>query len=893
MNLFLRFVCLIGRVVLSLRYQLTIVGREALTKANLNKKGGTLFLPNHPAHLDPIFVTMHLWPKFKMRPLAIEYVYRQTFIHAFMKMIKAIPIPSFETSVNEIKMKKAEESLAEIVKGLHKKQSFLLYPGGRLKHTAKEILGGASAAHSILEECPDTNIVLIRTTGLWGSSFSRAIEHRSPDIKKTVWKGIKILFKNAIFFAPRRKVLIEIEPNPQDLPIGKPRLEFNRYLENWYNRYPKDGQIVDEEPLTLVSYSFWHKVYPHIQGERKKKRSDTLSHIPQQKKDSIFQELATISKHPISDIHEDKNLALDLGLDSLDVAQIVAFLSDRYEVGEMHPEDLETVRDVLEFSGGQKKTMREHKETSAVSWPEEKNRYTPECPAGKTIQEAFLRVCERMGNLSACADDLIGVLSYRKLKIAVLVLAEEFKKLPGKNIAIMLPASAGAYIVILACMMAGKIPVMLNWTLGPKYLNDTMNLTKSKVVISSWKFLERLAYVEFGDLTGKVKLMEDIKQKINIFKKIKGMILSYKGYAQILQTLHLDHVKEDDVAGILFTSGTEAAPKGVPLTHKNLLSNQYAGMQCVAFSNEDVLFGILPPFHSFGFSVAGLFPILAGIKVAFSPDPTDSFALAKGIVRWGVTIFCSAPSFLKGLLHAATKAQLSTLRLVISGAEKAPAELYEKVRALGKNKIMIEGYGITECSPIISLNRLNLPNVGVGQLLPGIQFCTIHPESHELLKEYEEGEICIRGPNVFHGYLGDVKSPFIEIHGKSWYRTGDLGYLDKRGNLILSGRLKRFAKIGGEMVSLGAIEGVLAEALAHKEKEEDKPYLALCVNEKDSTKSSLILFTTLLIDKTEVNDILKNAGYSRLVKITDVKKLTEIPLTGTGKTDYRRLQTMV
>ena len=333
-------------------------------------------------------------------------------------------------------------------------------------------------------------------------------------------------------------------------------------------------------------------------------------------------------------------------------------------------------------------------------------------------------------------------------------------------------------------------------------------------------------------------------------------------------------------------------PKGVPLSHKNIISNEYSAMQCIHLTEKDILFGVLPPFHSFGFSVAGLFPLLAGIKVAYYPDPTDGFALAKEIERWKITLFCAAPSFLKGLLHAASKNQLATVRLFITGAEKASEELFEKVKKLGKNKILVEGYGITECSPILTLNRPNLPAVGVGQLVPGVEFCTIHHETSELLDSHSEGEICVRGPNVFAGYLNNPKSPFIEIHGKKWYRTGDLGYMDQRGNVILSGRLKRFAKIGGEMVSLGSIEEIISKAFRPKANEE-LPYLAVCTKEKEEAKSALILFTTLEINTQQVNDTLLNAGFSRLIKIADIQKLNEIPLTGTGKTDYRLLQTMI
>ena len=481
------------------------------------------------------------------------------------------------------------------------------------------------------------------------------------------------------------------------------------------------------------------------------------------------------------------------------------------------------------------------------------------------------------------------------MKIAALIFAKEIRKMEGKHIGVLLPASVGANILILAILLAGKVPVMLNWTLGPRYLNHMVSLTNTSAVISSWRFLEKLSSVEFGSLTKKLFLFEDIKKGITKAAKIGAAIQSMKRAPSLIKSLKLDRIGPDDEAVILFTSGTEANPKGVPLSNKNIISNLSEAMQGINLTSEDIMYGFLPPFHSFGFSVAGLFPLLIGMRVAFSPDPTDSYALAEGIGRWKATLFCAAPSFLKGILHAAKKEQLKTVRLFVTGAEKASKELYEKVAKLGKGKQLIEGYGITECSPILTLVRENKKAVGVGELVPGVEFCTVHPETLKKMKSvYDEGEICVRGPNVFKGYLGEQKDPFLEIDGKKWYCTGDLGYLDKDHNVILSGRLKRFTKIGGEMISLGGIEEIILKALHVKNIDlgEGSP-LAVCAIEKEEGKTELVLVTTLDLKKTDVNLILKESGCSKIIKISKVKKIESIPLMGTGKTDYRFIQKII
>ncbi|PIS03350.1 MAG: 2-acyl-glycerophospho-ethanolamine acyltransferase [Chlamydiae bacterium CG10_big_fil_rev_8_21_14_0_10_42_34] len=880
------------RGVLSLRYRIEVKGLDTLTPERLNRKGGVLFLPNHPALMDPLIVSAWLWPKYRMRPMIIEYMFNQKILQFFNGIIRGIPIPNFESGVNEWKLKRGQEGILTIADGLKKGDNFLLYPSGQLKASGKELIGGSSATHELLEECKDANVVLIRTTGLWGSSFSRALLGRSPSLSKTLIEGAKTLLKNLIFFAPRRRVLIEIEPNPQDLPRGgATRIELNRYLENWYDRYPDEqGNISEKEPVTLVSYSFWKKDLP-VAFKAPDKRNNGEIKVPEEVKTKVYREIRRILERPELEIQLDTNLAFDLGMDSLNIAEFIAFLTKNFDIGQLHPEEIETVGDVFQIIEQGKEGRAPIREPVTFTFPEEKNRPAPAPPIGRILPEAFLNSCQRLNGFSACGDDLLGVLSYRKVKKAILVLAQYFKGWKEDRVAVMLPSSAGAYIVILALQMAGKTPVMLNWTLGPRYLEEMMKISKATRIVSSWKFLDRLAFVQFGKCVDQFVLLEDIRKQLTLSMKLRGVFLCMCSVKQVIRSMGLNRVDENDPCVILFTSGTESVPKGVPLSHKNIISNHRDALQCMVFNETDACYGVLPPFHSFGFSVAGLLPFFAGLKIAFYPDPTDSFALAEGINRWKITLFISPPSFLKRLFQAAKIEQLQSVRYFVSGAEKAPEELFERVRSLNTGAKLIEGYGITECAPMISLTRLNLPPVGVGRLLPDIEMITIHPETLELLPSGSDGELCFRGPNVFNGYLDNPRSPFIEIEGKKWYRTGDLGYLDSDGNLIISGRLKRFTKLGGEMISLGAIEETLAKQLIQDGRiSADEPSIAICADEKEVGKASLILFATISIQVEEVNRILQQAGFSNLVKISSVKQIEEIPILGAGKTDYRTLQ---
>lgn len=885
--------------ILSLRYDIKVRGLDRIAKKQLKKESGILFLPNHPAEIDPVIVMSILMKTFKPRPLVVEHFYYMSGMHSFMRFVRAFPIPHVETTANQWKVKQVEKAFNTIKQGLKDGQNFLIYPSGSLKKEGYEAIGGNSFIHRLIHEYPEVKIVLIRTTGLWGSCFSRAITGEVPNFWTSAFGKIKVLLKNWIFFVPKRKVLLDFAINPEDFPRQGTRLEINKYLESWYNTYvTEDGKSVKEEPLALVSYERHKEVYPEITYNKKaEKERRTLFkkkiEVPPAIKKVVIEKIAELADQSPSKIKEDQHLANDLGLDSLDAANIYAFLDTEYGVKDLKADTIETVADVM-YAAAEKIKVEEEEEKAAPSgWPKEEDRPRVESPDGKTIQEAFLRVCTRMQDYSACADANSGILTYKKLKLAAIVLSQKIKEYPGQYIGVMLPSSVGTYLTIFAVLLAGKIPVMLNWTAGIRTLNYAAELLDLKVILSSGKFLNKVDSLDMGELERVIVTLEDLKHGITFKNKLRGLFLSSKKPKSLFKSLGLEGVvRVDDPAVILFTSGTETYPKAVPLSHKNILENQKAALSCISFFSEDIFYGILPPFHSFGFNVTGLLPILTGIKVYYAPDPTNAKSMAKDIDHWKITVFCCAPSFFKNLFIVANPKQLKSVRLFVTGAEKAPAELFENVKALGPTHKIIEGYGITECSPAVTFCRENRPAKGVGLPLPNLELCVIHPETQELLQKGQQGELCIHGDTVFAGYMGhNAKNPFIEINGKKWYRSGDLASVDEEGNLILSGRLKRFIKIGGEMISLNALEEELVE-IAKKDQWAKEvvegPILAIGVNEIPE-RPAIILFTTFAVTKDDVNMGLRESGFGRIMKITDVRQLKEIPMTSTGKVHYRRL----
>ncbi len=873
------------RTLIWLRYRLNIEGLDSISI--MDSKSGVLFLPNHPAEIDPIFLMLVLWKQYRPRPLVIQYFFEMVAVYPFMKLVKALAMPNMNGSSNKWKLHQVEKLFSAIVGGLKRGENFLVYPAGRLKLEGEEIVGGSSLVHSLLKEFPDVNIVLVRTRGMWGSSFSRALTGKVPPFGKKLLEGLIHLLKNGLFFIPRREITIEFQPAPADLPITGSRLDLNQYLEKWYNS--------KKDPLKLVSFTFWKETLPKVKVSKEGQLIHVKRRVPKQVRSDVTEMLMGMSHRSEKDINDEDDLWVDLGLDSLDMAKVHTFLDDTYDIVDLGPEELQSVEDVMQAAVGRKKltSVPEGKKTK-IKWPLEPHRKVPAMPEGETLQEVFLRSCDSMGNRTACSDGLMEVcLSYRRLKTSALALSMGVKKLPGKYVGVMLPSSVASYICILAVLLAKKVPVMLNWTVGSRSLDHAAEVTKLSCVLSARRFLERVENVDLGTIEEKLLLLEEFRERLTLGEKLRAFFLSRKKAERVMRALDLTDLDKKSEAVVLFTSGTESLPKGVPLSHHNILSNQRSALSFLEATEDDILLAVLPPFHSFGFSVTGLLPLLIGLKVCYAPDPTDGRQMAADVEHWKVTILCSAPSFLRAMFHVAKKSQLKSVRFVVSGAEKAPQELFDTVSSLPLHPELLEGYGITECSPIVTANRLHTPPCGVGKPVPGVDLCVIHPETEEVLPQGSDGEICIAGPNVFSGYLGNKKDPFIKIDDKQWYRSGDWGHIDEDGNLTLSGRLKRFVKMGGEMIGLGGIEVDLQAIAVEKgwlPSSFEKPQIAVDAEESDGERPQIVVYTTVDLDRDEVNSALREKGQGSLVKIAEIKKIDEIPMSGTGKIQYRKLR---
>lgn len=867
----------IAKAALRLRYAVTAQGVESLSGIR-----GALILPNHPAEIDPVIISTYLWDELKPRPVVLEKFYNLPAIRPVMKTVNAIPMPDMEYDSGPYKRRRVEKALDDVVESLRKGESILMYPAGRLSVSGEEKLGAASGVYAILQRYPNVPIVIPKIRGLYGSIFSKAPTGGvTPDLLASMKKAVQILAKNLLFLTPKRQVSIEFTVNPDDFPRSGDIATINRYLEGIYNS-PAPEQV------TLVSHSRWKNEVPTIPEQQ----SDTFEaiNVSPEIERKVLYHLSKVSGQPIDRLSPDRQLGDHLGLDSLTIAELLLWLDQECEVTDVELGELTTVGAVLKAAAGQLGSGKPKTTfTVANEWfANVSERPNPELSSAKTIPEAFLSTASRFGTLPALGDERSGIVHWERLKLGVLLLARYIAQQKSQHVAVMFPASVGGSIVAMASMLARKVPVFVNWTSGRRSIEHAISATQSEIVITSRAFLD-IVPTDLEFLEKRFVLIEDLMDSFTIWDKLSAKRLARESASQIASAFGVDTVEGDDTALVLFTSGSESLPKGVPLTHRNILSNISGVLSAFKLGREDVLLGFLPPFHSFGLTICTVLPLVTGLRVAFHPNPNESRKLARAMERWGTTLAAGTPTFLKSILKSGEPEQFASIRLLVSGAERAPQELFDMVAALGNNRSVVEGYGITECSPVVTVGRPGEKAAGVGKPLQGTELLIVNPENMEAVPDGQQGLILIKGPSVFKGYLGGTPNPFVEVRKSSWYNSGDLGFL-KDGALIITGRLKRFIKIGGEMVSLGAIEEALAP---HAPSSDGTPSVAvISKGEEGSERPTLTLFTTAQLLPDEVNEFLQTAGFPYLVRISEVVTLQAIPVLGSGKTDYQRLKTL-
>ncbi|HEV3409413.1 MAG TPA: AMP-binding protein [Chthoniobacterales bacterium] len=485
-----------------------------------------------------------------------------------------------------------------------------------------------------------------------------------------------------------------------------------------------------------------------------------------------------------------------------------------------------------------------------------------------------------------------SALSRGKLLGAATALSRHLKQhTPERRVGVVLPPGKGGVVANLAIVLAGKIPVNLNFTSARESIQSAIRQAELQTIISAHAVEKRLpefpwpANVIFLDA-----LLPSMKPAILCWWII--CLIVPRGL--LVRLLDLPQVGDREEAILLFTSGSSGTPKGVVLTHRNILGNVSQFAVLLDLRPDETILGSLPFFHSFGCTVTLWYPLIEGVRVVTYPSPLDATKNAELIERYRITAMFATPTFLRAYLRKAEPKQLESLRLVITGAEKLPRELAQAF-AERFGKPVYEGYGLTETSPVISVNLPDPvpPVAGVsiqpssrpgstGKMAPGIAAEIRHPETDEKLSLHESGMLWVRGPNIFEGYLKDPERT-AEVLRDGWFKTGDLGRFDEDGFLFIEGRLSRFSKIGGEMVPHELVEQKIMNALDLNGQAE-RPIAIMSVPD-EAKGEALVLLSAVEIDAQQLRTALREADVPNLWVPRTIRRVEAIPVLASGKLD--------
>ncbi|MBI2496985.1 MAG: MFS transporter [Opitutae bacterium] len=469
------------------------------------------------------------------------------------------------------------------------------------------------------------------------------------------------------------------------------------------------------------------------------------------------------------------------------------------------------------------------------------------------------------------------------------------RTVPEQRVGVVLPPGAGAHIVNLAIACAGKVPVNLNFTVGRAAIEASLRIGEIRTVITADAMRAKIPNFPFSEKTLDLKReLEALGGKKAILPWfLAAWLLPNQWVADLLE---LPREGDQEEAGLLFTSGSSGEPKGVVLSHRNILANCTQISSLSILPDSAVMLGCLPVFHSFGYTVTLWYPLLRGCKVVTVPSPLDTRRIIEAIQQEKATVMIGAPTFIRPFLKKATKEELASLHLVVTGAEKLPMDLYDGF--LEKFGIeVLQGYGLTETTPAANINQhhpaittstaehqLGKKTGAVGRLMPGMSARILDPDTLEELPMHATGMVWLRGANVFGGYLKDPEKTATALRD-GWFMTGDLGWFDDDGFLFIEGRLSRFSKIGGEMVPHGTVEAKIIEVFSWDQTE--APTVAITGIPDPAKGEAIVLLTTIEISTEELRARLLDAGLPNLWIPRLVRRVPQIPVLGTGKLDLK------
>ena len=498
-----------------------------------------------------------------------------------------------------------------------------------------------------------------------------------------------------------------------------------------------------------------------------------------------------------------------------------------------------------------------------------------------TLGSSFIRLCRQYGSKTLFDDATGKEVSFKKALTGAFVLGRYLAKFPDKNIGIMLPNLTVTAIIFMGLQLYRKVPAFLNYSGGPVALAHAMDLADLNVIIASRRFLERIKLSEAVFEGRRVIYLEDLKDRIGLTDKLAGLVRAhFPG-----PLAHMTPGEHKETACILFTSGSEGVPKGVMLSHENIISNVYQAISRIDVRHDDVFLNALPVFHSFGLSVGVIIPIFCGVKVFLYVSPLHYRVIPEIAYDKECTILMGTNTFLNGYGKRANPYDFRSMRYIFCGAEALSDTVFDRFAKVFGIRVM-SGYGATECSPIVSINSALEHEYGtVGKVLPGIEYKLVPVEGIDT-KDGRAGKLYVKGKNVMKGYLkNEAANHKYLVEDQGWYDTGDMAEVTEKGFLKIVGRLKRFAKISGEMVSLTALEEALAGQFGDR-----KEIAIMAVSDEVKGEKLVLVTNNPLVEMKAVRAILKSKGFSDLSCPREMQFIKDIPKLGTGKIDYVKLK---
>ncbi|MCF6157144.1 MAG: hypothetical protein E3K32_00920 [wastewater metagenome] len=500
------------------------------------------------------------------------------------------------------------------------------------------------------------------------------------------------------------------------------------------------------------------------------------------------------------------------------------------------------------------------------------------------ILENFITATKRNFKKTVIKDSLGTSLNFGQVLTASILLSKHICNFQGENIALLFPPSAGGALTYIATAFTGKVPVSLNFLASKEDQNHILKLCDVKTIFTSRIFTQKLGIPE----DPRMIFIEDIQKRISSTQKLKTYVSCKMRSEYSLIQEFKEYDTPEKTAVILFTSGSESNPKGVPLTNYNIYSSIQNYRTIFNPTSEDVILGTLPFFHVFGFAVCLWFPLITGVGVVFHPNPTEYETLGRIVQDHRVTMLLGTNTLYRGFMKRWSQEQVKNVRLAFAGAEK----LHEHVRKKFYEKFrvhILEGYGLTESSSCVSVNHpTDFTHGSVGKIFPNIEYKMVDPETYEEVPPGKEGLILLKGPNIMAGYYQSPELTEQAFHD-GYYITGDIGKLEN-DFLFITDRLKRFAKIGGEMIPLSTIEHKLSVILDEHTNHEKRNCAVVSIPHAQKGEQLVAFVVTENPDKLLFNAKLSKLSVTKLAQPDHYISIEAIPMLPSGKADYKKLK---